>query len=147
MNLIQQEIESARDGTHPRLICKMPAGWVVLCERQHLPGYSILLPDPIAGSINELSRERRATYLCDMITVGDALLDVTDAFRINYAILGNSNPALHAHIVPRYLSEPEEIRHSLPWSYPKEILGTRLFDHERDKELIGRLAKAIAKRL
>ena len=58
-----------------------------------------------------------------MSTIGDALLEVTDAFRINYAIMGNSDPALHAHIVPRYMSEPEHIRKHLPWSYPQECHG------------------------
>lgn len=147
MTIIHERVETARAGTNPTVICRVPSGWVVLCDMQHLPGYSILLPDPVVGSINDLNREQRAAYLCDMITVGDALLDVTDAFRINYAILGNSDLALHAHIVPRYLSEPDEIRRGLPWSYPKETLGSRLFDYERDKELITRLAEAIAKRL
>ncbi|MDI6770548.1 MAG: hypothetical protein QMD04_12860 [Anaerolineales bacterium] len=147
MTIIHERVETARAGTNPTVICRVPSGWVVLCDMQHLPGYSILLPDPVVGSINDLSREQRAVYLGDMITVGDALMDVTYAFRINYAILGNSDPALHAHIVPRYLSEPDEIRRGLPWSYPKKTLGARLFDYERDKELIARLAEAIAKRL
>jgi diadenosine tetraphosphate (Ap4A) HIT family hydrolase len=147
MTTIHERVDGARVGTNPAVICRVPSGWVTLCDRQHLPGYSILLPDPVVGSINDLNREQRAIYLCDMITVGDALLEVTDSFRINYAILGNSDPALHAHIVPRYLSEPDEIRRGLPWPYPKETLGSRLFDYERDKELIARLAEAIKKRL
>jgi len=147
MTTIHEQVEMAQAGTNPTVICRVPSGWVVLCDMQHLPGYSILLPDPVVGTINELSREQRAAYLCDMVTVGDALLEVTDASRINYAILGNSNPALHAHIVPRYLSEPVEIRRGLPWTYPKETLDSRLFDYERDKELMTRLAEAIAKYL
>jgi diadenosine tetraphosphate (Ap4A) HIT family hydrolase len=125
----------------------MPSGWAVLCDMQHLRGYTILLPDPVVSSINDLDQKGRAQYLYDMVTVGDALLEVTEAYRINYAILGNSDPALHAHIVPRYLTEPDEIRRGVPWSYPKEILDTHLFDYERDKELIARLAQAIQKRL
>jgi diadenosine tetraphosphate (Ap4A) HIT family hydrolase len=66
----------------------------------------ILLPDPAVASINDLNQPQRAAYLCDMVTVGDALLEVTDAYRINYALAGNSDPFLHAHIVPRYLAEP-----------------------------------------
>jgi hypothetical protein len=37
---------------------------------------------------------------------------------INYALMGNANPILHAHIVPRYLDEPEDLRKQPPWFYP-----------------------------
>jgi diadenosine tetraphosphate (Ap4A) HIT family hydrolase len=81
-----------------------------------------------------------------MVAIGDALLEVTDAFRINYAILGNSDPALHAHIVPRYRSEPDASRRDLPWSYPAEVMNSNPFDPGRDRELIARLAEAIQRR-
>ncbi len=77
---------------------------------QYLRGYCILLPDPVVPSLNDLMQPQRTTYLFDMALVGDALMDVTGAYRINYAILGNSDQVLHAHIVPRYLSEPDKFR-------------------------------------
>jgi diadenosine tetraphosphate (Ap4A) HIT family hydrolase len=144
---IRQQVASSRAGTEPALISQMPSGWVVLCNMQYLPGYCVLLPDPVVPSLNALTREKRAEYLCDMSTVGDALLEVTDAFRINYAIMGNSDPALHAHIVPRYMSEPEHIRKHLPWSYTQVFMDERLFNYERDRELMMKLAEAIKKRL
>jgi diadenosine tetraphosphate (Ap4A) HIT family hydrolase len=61
--------------------------------------------------------------------------------------MGNSDPYLHAHIVPRYMSEPENFRLGLPWSYPKKLQDQVLFDFERDKELMGQIATAIQKRL
>ena len=72
---------------------------------------------------------------------------MTSAYRINYASLGNSLPVLHSHIVPRYLTEPEELRRGGPWSYPQEqIEGIRL-DAARDWELMQKIAQAIHKRL
>ena len=44
----------------------------------------------------------------------------TDAVRINYAIFGNREPALHAHIIPRYADEPEALRTAHPWAYDWE---------------------------
>jgi diadenosine tetraphosphate (Ap4A) HIT family hydrolase len=82
-----------------------------------------------------------------MVLVGDALLEVTGAYRINYCILGNSDSYLHAHIIPRFLSEPEKLRKGLPWSYPKKQIETVPFDFERDKELMQQIAAAIQKRL
>ena len=79
----------------------------------------------------------------DMAIIGDALQAVTGAYRINYAIMGNTDQVLHAHIVPRYLSEPEKMRAGTPWSYPQEIMDTILFDVERDKDLIVQLGSKI----
>jgi diadenosine tetraphosphate (Ap4A) HIT family hydrolase len=52
-----------------------------------------------------------------MTRIGDALLKVTAALRINYAMFGNEEPALHAHVIPRYLDEPEALRAAQPWAY------------------------------
>jgi diadenosine tetraphosphate (Ap4A) HIT family hydrolase len=114
---------------------------------QFLRGYCILLADPVVASLNELSQIKRGEFLCDMALVGDALLEVTDAYRINYAIAGNTDPYLHAHIVPRYQSEPEHLRKGLPWSHPKSEMVSQVFDYERDKGLMKHLSQVIKKRL
>jgi diadenosine tetraphosphate (Ap4A) HIT family hydrolase len=145
--LIHERVEAARAGTNPTVICKMPSGWAVLCDMQYLRGYTILLADPVVSSLNALNRAERAQYLLDMSIIGDALLEVTDAYRINYEILGNTDPALHVHIIPRYMTEPEAWRKGPPLSYPREIRSSVGFDYERDKELIGQLAKAVQTRL
>ena len=136
---IQAQVAAARAGQEPALVCQVPSGWVVLCQMQFLPGYCILLPDPVVGSLNDLALPERAQCLVDMTRVGDALLAVTGAYRINYAILGNSDPALHAHIVPRYLDEPEPQRTGLPWSYTQEEMHNRMFDPERDRSLLEKM--------
>jgi diadenosine tetraphosphate (Ap4A) HIT family hydrolase len=147
MTTVQQGIESARSGTHPGLICRVSSGWAVLCDMQYLRGWTILLPDSPVKSLNDLEPQKRAGYLCDMALVGDALLEVTGAYRINYAIFGNSDPALHAHIVPRFMSEPEQQRMGPPWSYPKEIMDAQKLNPERDRDLMRQIAAAIRKRL
>jgi diadenosine tetraphosphate (Ap4A) HIT family hydrolase len=142
-----ERIEQARAGTNPALICAIPSGWVILCDMQYLHGYSILLADPIVTSLNDLSHIQRAEYLCDMALVGDALIEVTGAYRINYAIAGNSDPYLHAHIIPRYTTEPESYRTRHPWSYPDSAMQATMFDIERDQGLIRQIKQAIEKRL
>ena len=52
-----------------------------------------------------------------MARLGDAILHVTSAERINYEILGNSEPELHAHVFPRYATEPPELRRVPAWFY------------------------------
>jgi len=140
-----KQVEAARAGVEPALICQVPSGWVVLCTMQYLRGYCILLPDPVVPSLNDLTRQQRASYLYDMSVVGDALLEVTGAHRINYAIMGNSDQVLHSHIVPRFRTEPDEFRMNTPWSYQKEIMESTLFDHDRDKDLMSKISDAIKK--
>ena len=79
--------------------------------------------------------------------LGDALLEVTGAYRINYEILGNLEPALHAHVIPRYMNEPEVFRQGPPLFYDKEYRNAIRFDDERDKELLRQIAAAVRRRL
>ncbi|HLO18690.1 MAG TPA: hypothetical protein VK206_27915 [Anaerolineales bacterium] len=143
--LVHRRVEEARQGKNPYVICRMRSGWAVLSDRQLLRGYSLLLPDPVISDMNSLSRKERSAYLQDMTIIGDALLEVTGAARINYEILGNSEPVLHTHIIPRYVDEPEEFRSRPVWFY--DWNSAPKFDPERDKKLMQKLAEAIQKRL
>lgn len=84
---------------------------------QFLRGYSLLLPDPVVPHLNVMHVESRSRFLADMARLGDAVLDATSALRINYSMFGNLEPALHAHIVPRFADEPEALRTAHPWAY------------------------------
>jgi len=114
--LIHRIVDRCRAAEYPAVVAKLRSGWVVMGERQVFPGYCLLLPDPVVAHLNELQPGERALFLSDMALVGDALLASTAALRINYAMLGNLEPALHAHLIPRYASEPEATRTGHPWA-------------------------------
>jgi diadenosine tetraphosphate (Ap4A) HIT family hydrolase len=145
--LIHQRVEAARAGTNPTVISRMPSGWAVLGDVQFLRGYALLLADPVVADLNALDQSQRIRYLQDMAILGDALLEVTGAYRINYEILGNTEAALHAHVFPRYMSEPEDLRKGPAWLYDREFRLAVKFDAERDKELMQHIAQAIRRRL
>jgi diadenosine tetraphosphate (Ap4A) HIT family hydrolase len=109
-------VERCRAAEYPAAVTRLRSGWVVMGERQVLTGYCLLLPDPVVPHLNALASEQRAQFLSDMALVGDALLRVTTALRINYALFGNVDPALHAHVFPRHTSEPEATRTAQPWA-------------------------------
>lgn len=115
--IVGQRIALARAGRNPWLVARVTSGWVVMCDKQVVPGQLILLADPVAGSLNDLLALQRRAFLTDMGLVGDALLAATGCIRVNYEILGNTDPALHAHIIPRYASEPEDRRRLPIWLY------------------------------
>ena len=137
-NLIQQRVEMARRGGNPHVIARLPSGWLVIGDVQPLPGYCLLLADPVVDSLNALSEDDRARYSRDVARVGDALLEVTGAYRINYETLGNLEPALHTHITPRYASEPFWKRRMAPGiAYPR--LWARAYDPVGDAEFMRRM--------
>ncbi len=143
-NLVEERVALARKGLNPTVVCRVRSGWLVVGDVQFLHGYCVLLADPVAPSLNDLDASTRATFLDDMSQIGDALLEVTDAYRINYGILGNSEPSLHAHIFPRYLSEPDEKRRYPSWFY--DWKNAPPFDRDASHPLIEALASALRSR-
>jgi diadenosine tetraphosphate (Ap4A) HIT family hydrolase len=114
--VIHRMVERCRAADYPPAAARLRSGWVVMGERQILTGYCLLLPDPVVPHLNALRSDLRAQFLSDMAAIGDALLAITEAVRINYAMFGNVDPALHAHIFPRRSAEPESTRTVQPWA-------------------------------
>jgi len=109
-------VERCRADEYPARVAKLPCGWVVMGERQVFAGYCLLLPDPVVAHLNVLGELERTQFLADMARVGDAVLAATGADRINYALYGNVEPALHAHVFPRRADEAPAIRTAQPWA-------------------------------
>lgn len=116
-----EECRGGREGAGLRVVARMSSGWAVMGESQLLPGYCLLLPDPVVGSLNDLDMAARGRYLDDMARLGDAVSAAVSPRRINYEILGNLEPALHAHVLPRFEREPEAYRTKAVWLYPPEV--------------------------
>nr|WP_298728819.1 hypothetical protein [uncultured Steroidobacter sp.] len=114
---IHRLVESCRSGNDPTVVARLRSGWAVMGQRQVLTGYCLLLPDPVVPHLNALARAERDVFLSELGLLGDAVLAATGALRINYAIFGNVEPALHAHVHPRFVDEPESLRTANPWGY------------------------------
>jgi len=141
LTAIHRFVEEARAGRNPRVITRMKSGWAMLGDPQVLRGYCLLLPDPVVPHLNSLDEHSRVTFLRDMTVLGDVVLKVTGAVRINYEMLGNLEPALHAHVVPRFADEPEALRTMPVWSYD---WGAALkFDAGREAPLMREIALMI----
>ncbi len=94
-------------------------------------------------SLNALGAHERAVFLQDLARLGDAVLKVTGAERINYAMLGNLEPALHAHVIPRYADEPAHLKTAHPWAYDWQ--AAPLFDRAAYQELADALLKELTR--
>ena len=54
---------------------------------------------------HELARAERRDFFSDLLRTGEALEQAYAADEINYRILGNLVPHLHAHIQPRFYGD------------------------------------------
>lgn len=138
---IHRMVEACRKGDYELLIAQMPSGWAIMGGSQFLKGYSLLLPDPVVPHLNAMGSTHRDQFLKDMATLGDAVLAVTGALRINYAMFGNTEPALHAHVIPRYADEAPELRTAHPWTYDWDAAIP--FSMTVHGELLGKLQKKL----
>jgi len=138
---IHQQVRACQAGTFSGAVCKLRSGWVILGDPQIVPGYCLLLPDPVVPHLNAMDRAARELFLYEMTAVGDAILALTEALRINYEMLGNIEPALHAHLFPRYASEAEDVRSAPIWLH--EWNAAPAFCSERDAMFMRAMRKEL----
>jgi diadenosine tetraphosphate (Ap4A) HIT family hydrolase len=65
----------------------------------------------------ELSDDEAGRFWGELLRVGRALETHLAPVKLNYELLGNSLPHLHAHVVPRYADDP---RPGWPFPFPDE---------------------------
>lgn len=108
-------VGSALAGTNPTVLRRLDAGFAVIGDNQHLPGYCVLISDtPGTDQLTDLSPQRQLVFLEDMAVLGRAVRAVCarrdpQFRRINLEIQGNTDAFLHAHVTPRYGWEPSDI--------------------------------------
>jgi diadenosine tetraphosphate (Ap4A) HIT family hydrolase len=116
-----ERLQELVDGKNPKLVLRMRSGFAVMADNQFLPGYCLLLAYPQVSQLTDLDEKGRIAFLEDMATLGDAITRVTECKRTNFAMYGNVDPFLHAHVWPRFDWEVDEFATVPPLSYPEEI--------------------------
>lgn len=109
-------VGSALAGTNPTVLRRLGAGFAVIGDVQHLPGYCVLITDTRgADQLTDLPPAQQLAFLEDMAILARAVTEVCrrrdpEGFRrINLEIQGNTDAFLHAHVTPRYHWEPDDI--------------------------------------
>lgn len=151
---IREQWEACRAGLLPTLVARLPSGFVTLFDQQTLPGYCVLIADPLVGAINDLDEPARGVFLCDLAFVGDAIPRALGRAgfcrpvrRLNYAMLGNVDPTLHAHVMPRFEDEGPATRDKAYWAFPPtELRPEDAFDPRRHGALLAALRDELAPR-
>lgn len=101
----------------PACVAVLASGRVRLEDDAAFLGYCVLVFRRHAAELHELSRDERAALLDDKVRLSAAVLAVCRPAKLNYAILGNQQPHLHVHVIPRYPDDGYWGRS--PWARPE----------------------------
>ena len=117
--LICERIRLIQAGKNPYFVVELETGYVVLCDYQLFKGYTLFLAKQHKRELRELNVKRRMEFLREMSLVAEAVFRAFKPAKLNYELLGNSEPHLHWHIIPRYR---DDLRTQLPiWSIDSTI--------------------------
>lgn len=149
---IHQKVALAERGEYPFAIALLPSGWVCLGENQplhdasgkQLLGYCLLFSDPVVADMNALPTDRRGQWGIDCARVGDALIKVVGALRVNYETWGNLDPALHTHITARFQAEADDKRVKPPRQAYDWNTGAINASSPEVRDLIAKLRAALS---
>ncbi len=158
---ISNRIQRIKAGDDPQALGRMHTGWAILSNQQPagIEGCCMLLPDLPAdllgdsgcpatpAHLNDLPTAGRAAFLADMALLGDIVAEATGCERLNYLMLCNQVPVLHAHIVPRFATEDQAKRLGDPFAV-YDFAGARRADaNGHDTALFGSLKQAFERRV
>lgn len=71
------------------------------------PGRCVVTLHQHATELFELNPAVRSAFADDVSAAAQAIKLAVYAFKMNYEILGNADPHLHCHLIPRQLVEPK----------------------------------------
>ncbi len=141
--LICQRIADIQQHKNPYFVAELQTGFVVIGDFQFFQGYSLFLCKQHVPELHQLEQSFKQEFLEEMSLVAQAVFECFQPIKLNYELLGNSEPHLHWHLFPRHANDP--VPSSPVWIVDKSI---RYAPSARpDEDTINRLKKDLLKQL
>jgi diadenosine tetraphosphate (Ap4A) HIT family hydrolase len=122
-------IDRIKAGAFPDFLAELKSCYVILGDQQFYRGYCVLFAKLHATELYLMPADV-ARLLCDeMRVVAEAIAAVVKPWKMNYECLGNSEPHVHWHLLPRY--ETDEMRHGPVWLRPESERKVPLEEDDR----------------
>ena len=90
-----------------------------LYDDSRYPGRCLLALHRHEEDFAEMPRDLAVELLDDARAAARAIKAAVDADRINYAVLGNAEPHVHLHLIPRKW-ETDVVPGKAPWAHPQK---------------------------
>lgn len=117
--LICDRITQIQKGRNPYFVQELETGYVVIGDYQFFKGYALFLCKRHVFELHELDKEFEKKFLYEMSVVAKAVFKAFKPQKLNYELLGNSEPHLHWHIIPRRQTDP--MPNKPIWAVNKDI--------------------------
>jgi diadenosine tetraphosphate (Ap4A) HIT family hydrolase len=136
-------IDRIKGGTFRDFIAELKSCYVILGDQQFYRGYCVLLAKLHATELYLMPADAARILFDEMRLAAEAIAAVVKPWKMNYECLGNSEPHVHWHLLPRY--ETDEMRHGPIWLRPESERKVTLDEHDR-RALVGSLRQQLAVR-
>jgi diadenosine tetraphosphate (Ap4A) HIT family hydrolase len=134
-------IDRIKAGAFPDFIAELKSCDVILGDQQFYRGYSVLLAKLHATELYLMPTDAARLLSDEMRLVAEAIAAVVKPWKMNYECLGNLEPHVHWHLLPRY--ETDEKRHGPIWLRPESERKVTLDENDR-RALIGSIRHQLA---
>ena len=88
-------------------LARLSASDLCFVSDRRFPGRCVVVLHRHATELFELTPEQRHAFVDDVSTAARAIQATVGAFKMNYEVLGNVDPHLHCHLIPRQRGEPK----------------------------------------
>ena len=99
---------------------KMNSSYACLYDDARFPGRMIIALHEHYENLETVPSEMLSRFMADIQKAIIAIKEVTGVDRVNFAILGNTVPHVHAHLIPRY-PDMEELPGKSPWNDKRPV--------------------------
>lgn len=104
--IVCERIQMIKSKKNNYFVKELESGYVVLGDYQYYRGYTLLLSKIHTNELHKLGKGERLKFLEEMSLISEAVAKAFNPKKLNYELLGNSEPHLHWHIIPRYKIDP-----------------------------------------
>jgi diadenosine tetraphosphate (Ap4A) HIT family hydrolase len=117
-------------------VAELKSSYVILGDQQFYRGYCVLLAKLHATELYLMPADTAHLLSDEMRLAAEAIAVVVKPWKMNYECLGNSEPHVHWHLLPRQESESAELRRGPIWLRPESERKVPLDENDR-RALIG----------
>jgi diadenosine tetraphosphate (Ap4A) HIT family hydrolase len=136
-------IDRIKANAFPDFIAELKSCYVILGDQQFYRGYCVLFAKLHATELYLMPTDVARLLFDEMRLVAEAIATVVQPWKMNYECLGNSEPHVHWHLLPRY--ETDEMRRGPIWLRPESERKVKL-DENDHRALIGSISQQLATR-
>jgi diadenosine tetraphosphate (Ap4A) HIT family hydrolase len=131
-------------GDETGLVAALPNSYVLIGDSQFYRGYCVIFARRHARELFLIEKRHAMALFDEVVECAAAIASVVKPLKMNYECLGNQEPHVHWHLLPRY--ESDALRRMPIWLRAESERRVQLPQAEM-RELTAALGDEIARRI